>query len=399
MHPRDGKRIFDGERAKQYAREIAFPRMVGTEGERKAAETIARTLKELGYEVREEEFSVRVPAWVWMKGFLLVSLCLLVLTQLTFSSSPVISLLCAGILIFWIVSWEKFWLRLSRWAVSEGSGEGTRSRNVFAELPTQENGQPLYLVAHYDSKSQSLNLYLRAIFFLLGNMGLVFLVGWIWIGELMGWEAGGALSLPFWVQVIFVAVCLFHLVYLLGPMGNASEGAVDNASGVGVLLEAARVLSLNPPPGIRPIFLFTGAEEWGLLGASMAARKHGANMLQSGAFLINIDSVGGGRVLRGCSMGKGGRDWLRELIKMSRKRGLELRRLPFLRGIMMDHLAFAPAIPAVSLTSIYGEGWHIHTPRDTLALVQSEGLEAMGTLLLAVFESFGSGRNYPCKPG
>jgi len=78
---------------------------------------------------------------------------------------------------------------------------------------------------------------------------------------------------------------------------------------------------------------------------------------------------------------------------MSRKRGLELRRLPFLKGIMMDHLAFAPAIPAVSLTSIYGEGWHIHTPRDTLALVQSEGLEAMGSLLLAVFELFESRRH------
>jgi hypothetical protein len=322
-----------------------------------------------------------------MKGFLLVSLCLLVLTQLTFSRSPVVSLLCAGILIFWIVSWEKFWLRLGRWAVSEGSGKGTRSRNIFAELPMQENGQPLYLVAHYDSKSQSLNLYIRAIFFLLGNVGLVFLVGWTWVGELMGWGAGRALSLPGWVQIIFVAVCLFHLVYLLGPMGNASEGAVDNASGVGVLLELARILRSNPSPGIRPIFLFTGAEEWGLLGALMAARKHGPDMLQSRAFLINIDSVGRGRVLRGCSLGKEGKHWLGELIKISRTRGLQLRRLPFLRGIMMDHLAFAPAIPAVSLTSIFGEGWHIHTSRDTLALVQAEGLEAMGSLILAVMGS------------
>jgi hypothetical protein len=57
---------------------------------------------------------------------------------------------------------------------------------------------------------------------------------------------------------------------------------------------------------------------------------------------------------------------------------------------MMDHLAFDPAIPAVSLTSIYGEGWHIHTSRDTFALVEAEGLEAMGSLLLAVFESFES---------
>ena len=393
MHTPDGKRIFDGERAKQYAREIAFPRMVGTEGEARAGETIIGILKELGYQVRQEKFSIRVPPWVWMKGFLVVSFCLFLLTRLGLTFSPVVSLVCGGLLILWIMGWEGMWFRLGRWGISEEPGHKRGTRNIFAELPTRDEGHPLYLVAHYDSKSQSLNLYLRAILFLLGNLGAVFFVVWVWVVVLRGWGEGRVISPPAWVQVIFVAVCVLHLVYFFGRMRNGSEGAVDNASGVGVLLETARILRLNPPPGIRPIFLFTGAEELGLLGALMAARKHGANMLQSGAFLINIDSVGGGRVLRGCSMGKEGRHWLRELIKMSRKRGLELRRLPFLKGIMMDHLAFAPAIPAVSLTSIYGEGWHIHTPRDTLALVQSEGLEAMGSLLLAVFELFESRRH------
>jgi hypothetical protein len=395
MDASDAKRIFDGERAKRYAREIAFPRMVGTEGERRAAETISRTLKELGYAVREEGFRIRISPWVWMKGFLVVSLCLLVLTQLDYSRSPVVSLLCTGILIVWIVSWEKLWIRLGRWVVSEDSGEGTRSKNIFAELPAQKDGQLLYLVAHYDSKSQSLNLYVRAILFLLGILGLVFLVIWTWVSVLMGWGAGRVLSLPAWIQIIFAAVCLFHLVYLLGPMKNASEGAVDNASGVGVLLELARMVRLNPPPGVRPIFLFTGAEEWGLLGALMVARRHGPDMLRSKALVINVDSVGRGRLLRACSMGQGGENWLRQVLMIGLQKGLQLRRLPFLRGIMMDHLAFAPAIPAVSLTSIYGEGWHIHSSRDTMALVRAEGLEAMGTLLLAIFEFFESRRERP----
>ena len=393
MHSPDGKRIFDGERAKQYAREIAFPRMVGTEGEARAGETIVRILKELGYQVHQEEFSIRVPPWVWMKGFLVVSFGLFVVTRLGLTFSPVVSLVGGGLLILWIMGWEGMWFRLGRWGISEDPGHKRCTRNIFAELPTKDGGHPLYLVAHYDSKSQSLNLYLRAILFLFGNLGAAFFVVWAWVVVLRGWGEGRVLSLPAWVQVIFVAVCLLHLVYLLGRMRNGSEGAVDNASGVGVLLETARILRLNPPPGIRPVFLFTGAEELGLLGALMAAKKHGPNMLQAKAFLINIDSVGRGRVLRGCSVGEEGRHWLGELIKMSRTRGLQLRRLPFLKGIMMDHLAFAPMIPAVSLTSIYGEGWHIHTPRDILALVQAEGLGAMGRLLLAVLESFESKRS------
>jgi hypothetical protein len=334
-----------------------------------------------------------------MNAFLAVSLCLLVLILLSLDRSPVISLVSGGLLILWIIVWEGVWLRLGRWVVSEDPGRKRRTKNILAELPTRNGGNALYLVAHYDSKSQSVNLYLRSILFLLGNLGAVFFVVWVWVIVLRGWGEGEAIIVPGWVLAIFVAVCLLQSIYLFGRMGNSSKGAVDNASGVGVLLEVARILRSNPPPGFRPIFLFTGAEEWGLLGALMAARKHGPDMLQSKAFLINIDSVGRGRVLRGCSLGKEGRHWLRELIKIGRRRGLQLRRLPFLKGIMMDHLAFDPAIPAVSLTSIYGEGWHIHTPRDTLDLVQAEGLEAMGNLLLAVFDSFESGRDYPCKPG
>jgi hypothetical protein len=134
----DNESSFDGERAKQYVREIAFPRMVGTEGERKAAETIAGILKELGYQVRQEEFSIRVPAWVWMKGFLLVSLCLLVLTQWTFDRSRCLALM-RGILIFWIVSWEGFWLRLVDGAVSEVPAK-EHIREMLPRTPNAEVG-------------------------------------------------------------------------------------------------------------------------------------------------------------------------------------------------------------------------------------------------------------------
>lgn len=48
------------------------------------------------------------------------------------------------------------------------------------------------------------------------------------------------------------------------------NGFADNASGVAVLLEVARILAADPPP--RPvIFLFTTAEEQGLLGATWFA--------------------------------------------------------------------------------------------------------------------------------
>ena len=62
--------------ALKYARELSFPRRTGTEGERKAAQAIVRTLKGLGYETVEEEFSILAPSWVWMKGSHLLSIFL-----------------------------------------------------------------------------------------------------------------------------------------------------------------------------------------------------------------------------------------------------------------------------------------------------------------------------------
>lgn len=51
------------------------------------------------------------------------------------------------------------------------------------------------------------------------------------------------------------------------------NGAVDNASGVAVMLEAARALAAGPKPGRSMLFVATTAEELGLLGARSFARN------------------------------------------------------------------------------------------------------------------------------
>lgn len=67
------------------------------------------------------------------------------------------------------------------------------------------------------------------------------------------------------------------------------NGALDNAAGVAVLLEAARILtSVEPRPSRSVVFLATTAEEWGLLGS----RHYALNPTVSKAGLvaaINID--------------------------------------------------------------------------------------------------------------
>ena len=114
----------------------------------------------------------------------------------------------------------------------------------------------------------------------------------------------------------------------------------------------------------------------------------GEEMVRDEAYLINIDSVGKKGMMRGCSSGRLGRRWLGQILKIAEESGVELRRLPFLKGIMMDHLPFCHyGIPSISLTSVSQEGWHLHTRRDRFSLIQKDGLEEMGSLVLSVIKA------------
>jgi len=78
-----------------------------------------------------------------------------------------------------------------------------------------------------------------------------------------------------------------HWDSILGP------GADDNASGVAVLLELARSLKRRPAhKGLAVRFLFTGAEEEGLLGASAYVARH-REELKYCRLVVNLDQVGG----------------------------------------------------------------------------------------------------------
>jgi Peptidase family M28 len=366
----------DGNEALKYTRELFFPRMTGTGGERKAAQAIVRTLKGLGYETVEEEFWILAPPWVWMKGSHLLTVFFLLTIWFTYERIPFIAFFFSALYLGGLGVWDRIWISMGRWIVSEGLRRGIRSMNISAHLPGNQEGQPLYLMAHYDSKSQSLNLYLRTGLFLFGALsGGLFCLG-VWI------------HFPAFFQLFFFLSVMIHLVLICSRMRNRSEGALDNASGVGTLLQVARVWSSRKMKGVDLRFIFTGAEEMGLLGSLMFQKRWGKRMVFEGAFLINIDSIGKKGKMRVCSSGEAGKRWLKEIFAIAREKGIDLRPLRFHKGIMMDHLPFSHlGIPSLSLTSISTEGWHLHTPRDTFSLVQPEGLAEMERLVLALIES------------
>ncbi|MFX0011059.1 MAG: M28 family metallopeptidase, partial [Candidatus Hermodarchaeota archaeon] len=93
------------------------------------------------------------------------------------------------------------------------------------------------------------------------------------------------------VQFIIIIV----IVLLVYEIQN-SYGAIDNASGVSILIELAKELNRKPLENIDVLFLWTGAEEWGNKGSNSFYKEHKKELMQkydlNNSCYINIDMVG-----------------------------------------------------------------------------------------------------------
>ena len=87
----------------------------------------------------------------------------------------------------------------------------------------------------------------------------------------------------------------FMLVDLINQLdhrkGN-SPGAVDNASGVGMVLSLAEAFAESQPKRLRLGYLITGAEEPGLFGAEAFVKR--LKQVKGKTVVFNLDMVGAG---------------------------------------------------------------------------------------------------------
>jgi len=162
-----------------------------------------------------------------------------------------------------------------------------------------------------------------------------------------------------------------------------APGAVDNASGVGVLLELARVLSQEPHEETYQLVFF-GAEEYGLVGSQFYTSQADLSAVR---WMLNVDMVGSPMEIDVA----GKKSTPPELIKQVTALAGESR-IPFhlsrdfilmtresSQGGTSDYSPFLDQnIPALGL-GIYGrpEGY-FHRPEDRLERVSLEEIQKVG---------------------
>ena len=95
---------------------------------------------------------------------------------------------------------------------------------------------------------------------------------------------------------LIILVVLIPLLYLIIEVSYKSTGSIDNASGTAILIELAKILKKNPLEHADVLFLWSGAEEWGLKGSISFCKKHYHHLNQeydlNNSVNINIDMVG-----------------------------------------------------------------------------------------------------------
>ncbi len=401
---------FDPEQALEYARRWARPRRVGSGEEARVAEEITTLLESFGWRVTREPFEF-VPLFNVVLILELLAGEVLIALALWGQGTA-----WAGIGVVGLLGLVAGFGMINRLAQRAGltrltprpplltekalSGEGEswlwlmrryRTANIVAELPrrmnsvteTQNRLEPvdmpcLYLVAHYDSKSQRLPLVLRMALFGLMLGGAVIFAG-LTLGQGFWPGAGIFATGAGWAAWLAGLPLLF-----MQDVGNESPGAIDNASGAGLVAHIAECLASERAwqDELQVRILITSAEEFALMGAVAYVQKHRAELDEQarggGLLILNFDGVGvKGRL--GC-VGN-------TTVGATHASPLRFFNLP---GALFDHIPFAEAgFEAVSLVTIGRASLAVHTRGDDVDKLDAEGFRQAGKVALRLIERLG----------
>lgn len=334
------------------------PRPSASPGEEAAAEYVRRELRGQGLECHRRRFQAASPAEAGLVIYALVALA-----ALLYPRSPAAGFLLSLSAAFIYVLESSTYRLVSRLL------PGRRSVNVLAKIHARSKEQRRVLVlAHLDSPCS------RTGFLPQGQGHWAVLTAML--GSALIYGAGLAaaanmrailwyVSVPFALGIPPAALLLFQSRKRKGddrtaPLTSAGDGVPapggnDNAAGVAVLLETAKVLGRAPLLTTSVWCVATGAGEAGHRGALDLIREH--RFAPDKTLVINVDAPGAGRLAvlarEGVFLPLGASPILLEAAAATAKeKAIDLELFPrLLRST--DATAFlARRIPAVTITAL-----------------------------------------------
>jgi len=342
------------------------PRFAGSAGEAEARGLCAAELRGAGFQITEKE--LEFSEWPGRWGVPLISgwilLGIVTTTALSAKFGPDVG--GFGWLLI-VVSGNLVGGRWRRRATQTLPWLRSRATNLEATRGTPK----VWLVAHLDSKSQTVPMLLRVTshITLIATLCLavftVFLLQWTLIG-----------SAP-WMWIA-LAGCVAAAPSLFCFVGNESRGALDNATGVAAVVLAARILPKERSVGV----LLTSGEELDLAGA-----RAWSDGVSRGTIIVNCDTVDDSGRWR-CMYQARPHAPVVAAQTVAGRLGIGLRVGKMIPGILTDSLAFeAAGLAAVTISrGTLRTLARLHTAGDTSERITGTGAATAARLLAAMIE-------------
>ncbi|MFX0046887.1 MAG: M28 family metallopeptidase [Candidatus Hermodarchaeota archaeon] len=267
--------MVDENRIVENLKTFSFPRLSGTEGEKKAFRLAMQKVEELSLKPSNQDFRFSTffgrtyPKLAFLLGFTV--LFLFYLNIASFIISLLLIIICAILGFLFMLALKPESIRLPR---------VLNSSNLFVklDLKSKESNPDTYknelndqertilFMCHLDSKGQRFSILWRIriirtwVFSGLFLLIIIIAKNFIFI----------PISFLFYIIGIFPVITnfIFMILFLLNTTNNESPGAIDDASGIACVFEILAYFS-NPEFRLNNHnlwFVFTGAEECGTMG-------------------------------------------------------------------------------------------------------------------------------------
>ncbi len=254
---------------------ISFPRLSGTNHEQRAADLIIDKIKDLNLVPQVQKFTyssfysriykkIAFSLIFWLVFVLFLDLSLLF---------TLINVIMIIIIFFPLILY-------TRKPEDIPFGKMYTSKNIYIDLKSEKRSKQiekyyniegtsdhhlqLIFISHIDSKSQTLAINLRVFSLKLWIYSIIV----ISVSLIVKYLIYNNFLFDLVIAIELVINLIGTILILFNTSKNRSDGAIDNGSGVSMVLELLKYYSepQNRPENIDLWFVFTGAEETGTMG-------------------------------------------------------------------------------------------------------------------------------------
>ncbi|MFX0043646.1 MAG: M28 family peptidase [Candidatus Hodarchaeota archaeon] len=288
-----------GDNAYRITERLAFPRLIGSEGEKKAIDIVLDEFRKAGYDsIHRDKFNTSFYVWRAIRFlFLPIGFCL-VLLAISFYINPWITLIMIGVNAF-VASRALGMATTSEIKLMKNEEKNFETENIYVNLGNSDSKGKVVFIAHWDSKSQLFSSSMRITIILIAALGaIIILLLYLTLSIIQIFAPYRIPLLNHILLIISITISVIGLLNSLNKTGNNSPGAYDNAGGVGVVIELANYFKNNSVSNLEFTFLCTSSEELNLGGIKNYLQQHKDKLDKDSTYFINLDLIGGNEFIR-----------------------------------------------------------------------------------------------------